>query len=192
MTLTKKLPNLPITGQNVIIRRLQANDLSDMYTMESDPDVKRYLNGPVRRPREEWIRGMESKLSSCQTLAILARATGQFAGRAALDSCANSHDLSGEVTRELQIVISKDYRGRHFGHDASKILIAAAFDELGAEQVIGIVHPENKNCLKMLRLLGFQQKDDISIPLSPRQRDHLKFALPRSDYQKPTLAQPDL
>ena len=85
-------------------------DLSEMYRIESDPDVKRYLNGPTRVPREEWIRGVESKLSRCQTLAVLAKDTGQFAIRAALDQYLDSDYLDAEVTREIQVVISQDYR----------------------------------------------------------------------------------
>ena len=82
--------SLPKIGSSVMLRCLQAEDLSEMYRIESDPDVKRYLNGPTRVPREEWIRGVESKLSRCQTLAVLAKDTGQFAGRAALDQYLDS------------------------------------------------------------------------------------------------------
>jgi [ribosomal protein S5]-alanine N-acetyltransferase len=180
------MPNvlsLPKTGSNVIVRCLQAEDLSKMYRIESDPDVKRYLNGPTRVPCEEWVRVVESKLSRYQTLAVLSKDIAQFAGRAALDFYCDKDYLDHEVTREIQVVISKDYWGRHFGREVCKILIAAAFDELGAEQVIGIVHPQNENSLKLLHLYGFEQTGVISKP-SSRRRGHLRFVLPRSIYQE--------
>lgn len=186
-----KLPNLPITGSNVVVRHLQADDFSAMYRMESDPEVKLYLNGPVRAPREEWIRGVESNLYRCQTLAVLAKNNGQFAGRAALNCYCDKDYLDPEVTREIEVVISKDYWHRHFGREACKILITAVFDALGAKQVIGIVHPQNENCLKMLHFFGFKQKGVISKP-SYWQHGHLKFVLTRSDYEKWMLMETNL
>ena len=154
-----------------------------MYRIESDPDVKRYLNGPVRVPREEWIRGVKSNLFRHKTLAVLAKDTGQFAGRAALDPYRDSDYLDSEITREIQVVISKNYWGRHFGREVSKILIAAAFDELGAEQVIGIVHPRNEFCLKLLHIFGFEQMGVIPKP-SSWQQGYLRFVLSRAVYKK--------
>jgi RimJ/RimL family protein N-acetyltransferase len=182
MDMSNKL-NLPKIGSNVIVRSLQAEDLSEMYRIESDPDVKRYLNDPTRVPRDEWIRGVESKLSRCQTLAVLAKDTRQFAGRAALDFYLDSDYLDSEITREIQVVISKDYWGRHFGREVSNILIAAAFDELGAEQVIGIVHPRNEFCLKLLHIFGFEQMGVIPKP-SSWQQGYLRFVLSRAVYKK--------
>jgi len=117
--------NLPITGPSVVLRWLQPEDLADMYDMECDPEVKQYLDGPTRHPREEWIHGMESRLCRQRNIAVIARDTGQFAGRAALDIYGGS-----ALTHEIQVVIARDYWGRHFGREASKILIDAAFDEL--------------------------------------------------------------
>ena len=176
-----KIPNLPVTGSNVIVRYLQPGDLSEMYRIESDPDVKRYLNGPICRPREEWIRGMESNLSRRHTLAVLAKDTGQFAGRASLESYVDSDCLDPGVCREIQVVISKDYRGRHFGREVCKILTAVAFEELGAEQLMGIVHPANEASLKLLRLCGFEKKGIVSD--QSNQHGHLKFVLTRAGYQ---------
>ncbi len=175
--------SLPKIGSSVIVRCLHAEDLSEMYRIESDPEVKRYLNGPTLVPREEWIRRVQSNLLRCQTLAVLAKHTGQFAGRAAFNCYLDSDYLDAELTREIEVVISKEYRGRHFGREVCKILIAAAFDELGAEQVIGIVHPQNENSLKLLRIFGFEQMGVIPKP-SPRQQGHLRFVVPRSLYQK--------
>jgi [ribosomal protein S5]-alanine N-acetyltransferase len=172
-----KLLSLPKVGSNVIVRHLQADDLSEMYRMETDSDVKRYLDGPVKHSSEEWIRGMTSKLSRCRDFVILTKDTGQFAGRAALDIFRDSEEV-----REIQVVISKDYWGRHFGREVCKILIAAAFDELGAKQVVGVVHPENENSLNLLRLFGFEKNGVIKD--HSRKIQHLKFVLSHHNCDK--------
>lgn len=140
---------LPIIGKKVVIRRLSEDDLGEMYDLESDPCVKRYLKGPVTKPREQWIAGMQGQLSSTSTLAVTARPSGSFAGRASLTKSAYVDD-----SWEIQAVIATKYRGDHFGREACQLLIDVA-DRLEALPVIAFVHPDNMNSLKLCKLLGF-------------------------------------
>lgn len=179
-----KRPELPKVGSKVIIRKLEVKDLDQLYNIESDSEVMRYVGKPVCMPRKEWINGMERRLSISVVLAILAKENNHFVGRAAIGN------YRSDVDREIQVVISKDYQDRHFGREVCKILIAAAFDELDAEQVVGIVHPENKKSLKLLQLFGFE-KDGVISDQSP-QHGRIKFVLTRSDYKKWTPIQTNL
>lgn len=174
---------LPKSAENVVVRHLERKDLDELYTIETDPEVKRYLHGPVSTPREEWILGMASRLtpsmgsefSQCVPFAVVARDGLRFAGRAAIP-------VSGLSEHEIQVVISKDYWRRHFGRDVCRILIGAAFDELVAERVVGVVHPENSKSLNLLQSLGFE-KDGIISDRS-KQDGYLKFVLSRTEYQE--------
>ncbi|MCX6929090.1 MAG: GNAT family N-acetyltransferase [Verrucomicrobia bacterium] len=170
-------PKLPKYGQSVVVRCLEKGDLNELYTIESDPEVKRYMGGPVRTPREEWIRGMESQLFMCITLAVLAKDNLGFAGRASVGTYGHS-----EVDREIQIALAKKYQRQHFGSEVCEILIHAAFEELGAERVVGVAHPENEGSLKLLRLFHFEKAGIISE--QTWQREHLKFVLTRCGFQK--------
>lgn len=172
---------LPKSRRNVVVRCLERKDLDELYTIESDPEVKRFLGGPVLTSREEWIRGMESNLAQCGTLAVLAKQDLQFAGRAAI----KFYSLrAGLEAREIEVVISKDYWGNHFGPEVCETLIASAFDELATERIVGVVHPENEKSLKLLHLFGFEKAGIISD--LTWQHGYLKFVLPHSRYQKCT------
>jgi RimJ/RimL family protein N-acetyltransferase len=168
------LPKLPKCGQRVILRRLENEDLDALYTIESDPEVKRYMREPVQLPRAEWVDKMALTLHGCVTLAVLARDNLRFVGRASVSYFAS------EEEREIQVVLAKPDQGRHFGREVCEILIRAAFDELSAERIVGVVHPENQRSLKLLQNFGFQQSGVISD--QSWQRGHLKFTLSRAGY----------
>jgi hypothetical protein len=72
----------PIVGEKVTIRSLSEGDLDRLYALEIDEDVKRYVGGTVKGPREEWIAGMRRNLDLL--LCVTVKATGDFAGRASL------------------------------------------------------------------------------------------------------------
>jgi ribosomal-protein-alanine N-acetyltransferase len=139
---------LPIVGEKVVIRRLAEDDLNQMYDLESDPNVKRYLDGPVKLPREQWIAGMRSRLDD--TLAVTTKASGDFAGRASLTATGLPLD-----SWEVRVVIASKYRGDYLGREVCQLLIGIAFDRLRSSSVVAVVHPDNARSLTLCKELGF-------------------------------------
>jgi RimJ/RimL family protein N-acetyltransferase len=139
---------LPIFGDQVIIRRLCEANLLDLYALETDPKVKRYLGGPVTRLRDEWVAGMRGNLD--QSVAVIAKATQCFAGTASL-TCPGLplHES------ELRVLIARQYWGRRFGREVSRLLIEVAFGPFGACSLLAVVHPDNKASLDLCKELGF-------------------------------------
>ena len=157
---------LPIIGKKVIIRKLQVDDLDQMYDLESDPCTKRYLDGPVKHSREQWIAGMQRSLDSTSTLAVTTT-SGAFAGRASLTRTGSSSD-----PWEVRAVISTKYRGDHLGREVCQLLIDLAFDQLNVPSVVAIVHRSNERSLKLCASLGFNRE-------GVRDNDHDVFVFSR-------------
>jgi [ribosomal protein S5]-alanine N-acetyltransferase len=150
-TLTMACLPSPIIGEKVIVRSLAEGDLEQLYTLETDEAVKRYVGGPLKKRREEWIAGMRQTLGqSHQLLCVTVKATGEFAGRA-YSSCPG---LPSEES-ELQVLIARIYWGSGFGFEVSELLIDAAFEHLGARSVAAVLHPDNMASQKMCEKLGF-------------------------------------
>ena len=42
----------PIVGKKVIIRSMSEGDLEQLYALETDEAVKRYVGGPVKKQRD--------------------------------------------------------------------------------------------------------------------------------------------
>jgi ribosomal-protein-alanine N-acetyltransferase len=164
---------LPKIGANITIRRLEERDLTELYALESDPEVKRFMGGPVPKPSDQWIAGMREILPVCGVLSILATDKLRLAGIATL-----GHYMADTSTRcrELTILIAKAFWGRGLGEEASRLLMPAAFSELRADRVVVNVHPENRASLKLAAKLGFAQAGVIREP-GTWQDGHLVFAL---------------
>jgi RimJ/RimL family protein N-acetyltransferase len=118
------------------------------YALETDPKVKRYLGGPVTRPRDEWIAGMRGNLD--QSVAVIVKATQCFAGTASLTRPGLPLHES-----ELRVLIARQYWGQRLGHEVSGLLIEVAFGPFAACSILAVVHPDNKASLDLCEQFGF-------------------------------------
>jgi [ribosomal protein S5]-alanine N-acetyltransferase len=159
---------LPITGTRVLIRKLNNEDLNQLYELESDQHVKHYVGGPVTRSRQEWIEGMAGLCSSpyaALPLVITCKATGNFAGRASLSLASLSLKDKKEQCWEIQVLIAKKYWGQRLGREVTELLMGVAFHDLEARSVAAIVDPSNEASLALVKDLGFTH---VSIKKSDR------------------------
>jgi ribosomal-protein-alanine N-acetyltransferase len=167
-----RLPT-PIVGKKVIIRSLSEGNLGQLYALEVDEDVKKYVGRSVKNRRKEWITGMSRSLGQAhQPLCVTVKATGNFAGRASL-----SYPGLPLEESELQVLIARRYWRSGFGYEVSELLISAAFDRLGARSVVAVVHPENTASRKMCEKLGFVFGAIKRYPAGQERWDHEHYIL---------------
>jgi RimJ/RimL family protein N-acetyltransferase len=151
---------LPIIGKAILIREMRDQDIELLYDLETDNEVKRYVGGcTLSRPKHDWIVGMRQirvtptrsfrSLDALLPLIVTCKATGKFAGRAALG---HYHDIR---RFEIQVIIAKQYWGKRLGKEAVELLMGVAFNNLNALSVVSVVHPENNQSLKLVIELGF-------------------------------------
>jgi RimJ/RimL family protein N-acetyltransferase len=146
---------LPIEGEKVLIRKSYKKDLELLYALDVDEDVKRYVGGPVTRPRQEWIEGMQRLFAQPPTaalpLVVISKATGGFAGRASL----SPKDTTGQYW-EIQVLIARKYWGQRLGREVVILLMGVAFDACKASTVIAVVDPNNTASRALVDALGFR------------------------------------
>jgi [ribosomal protein S5]-alanine N-acetyltransferase len=152
--------SLPIRGERVSIRRLEERYFEDLYALETDPDVKRYVGGPVQRPRDECIRLMQSILGAetCP-LVIELNEDGSFVGSASLARTFLATTSPGAVWPnewEIKVLIARKFWGNGFGREAASKLIISAFTLQEVTSVVSVVDPENTASRKLMDNLGFQ------------------------------------
>lgn len=146
-----RLLDLPISGQFVRIRKLTSDDLPDLYEIEADPDVKRYLNGAVPDTRNVWIQKMQKLCPTSSTLAVIDIITDKLLGRASI----NGNPLKPfQPVVELEIVLGKSAWHRHLGREVANLLIVAATSN-GASVVEAKVNPSHRASIALLNALGF-------------------------------------
>jgi RimJ/RimL family protein N-acetyltransferase len=164
-------PLLPLRARKTTLRRITVKDLAEWYALEADPDVKRYIGGPVRKPAAEWIEEARKRLPISSPIAVVETESGHFVGRASLD-----WDRERKVS-EVAVVIAKAFWGDRyrFGRDVSELLID--FSNLGVEKVVAVVHPQNEASRKLLDRLGFACVGERSGNPDDWQNGHLVFEL---------------
>ena len=131
-------------------------DIESLFDMESDPEVKRYLNGPVKKDRLEWIEKMKRMCTATPTLAIELREECKFIGRASLSPA----EAWGPP--EMQIVLCRSAWGNGYGREAAQLFVAHA-DETST-QISAIAHPEHTYSHSLLHTFGFIFSEFIQSP----------------------------
>lgn len=145
----------PLTGSNILIRKLYKRDIPQLYDLETDPNVKRYVGGIVKRPKDEWVAGMRRQTPSSLPilhLAILDIHKTDFVGRATI----YPKDLN-DGSWEIQILIAKRYWGKRFGREVCELLMAALYRDLSAKAIIAVIDPDNKASRALVQSYGFGQ-----------------------------------
>jgi len=166
--------SLPLRGDGFILREFLPPDAQALAAIEFDPDVKRYLAVPDK-PRSEWIENIQRVGIRGW---VVQRDDGQVAGSASLDRARRKGD------GELRIVIGKDFWGQALGSKVAKLLIQVAFEQLSAKAIIGVVHPDNKASLRLVRLFRFRRRGVKQDPDPQWQLGHYIYRLTKRAYNQ--------
>ena len=138
---------LPVRSERTLLKRIQSDDCAELYDVESCPETKRYLDGPVKKERAQWIEQMVSACEKSEIAIIRHAERNELIGRAA---------LAGEHWRpELEIVLGRRWWGDGYGVEVAKEILALA-TMLKVHSVYAVVHPENHASIRMLESLAFR------------------------------------
>ena len=172
--------SLPIRVNGFVLREFRPSDAEALAEIEFDPDVKRFLAVPVRS-KDDWIlRAKHDRLDGC----VIESDAGQVAGLASLDRAKRKGD------GELRIVIGKAFWGQALGTKVAAALIQAAFEQMSAKAIIGVVHPENHASLRLLRSFKFRRRGVVTSPAPSWQQGHYVYRLTRGMYEASIGATP--
>ncbi|GAH71772.1 unnamed protein product, partial [marine sediment metagenome] len=123
-----------LKGELVNLRAVEKKDLEEIMKMHNDQEVTKYTSAPlypVSRAEEEKF--LEKAMSHNDTEMHLAMETkeGEYIGLIGLDKI----DWKNR-NAELGIVIgNKEYWGKGYGTDATKILLNHAFNQMNLYKV---------------------------------------------------------
>ena len=165
--------DLPIQGSGFVLREFVAADAQGLADIEFDPEVKRYLAIP-ERIKEDWVQAFDPRAVAGWAIVV---DEGVLAGRASLMRAKRKGDA------ELVIVIAKPFWGRELGRRVASLLVRIAFEEFEAKALIGIVHPEHKPSIELLRSLKFRHRRVLYEAPEPWQTGHYVYRLTRRAYK---------
>lgn len=162
----------PLLSERLLLRPFQRSDAAAAHRVYSDELVMRWVgSGAASRPEqtEAMLSGYieHQRRHGFSFWAVIERATGTLIGDAGL------YTRGDRV--ELGYTLGREHWGQGYGTEAARVCVAAAFEGLGLGEVEALVRPENPASAAVLKKLGFERRDRVSVHGAP----HLRFVLKR-------------
>ena len=153
-------PAWPLRTDRLVLRPFAADDLAPLHAIHSDEGVARWLyNDP--RSLEETRELLVKKVTGASvggegewlSAAAVLRETGELVADLALLWASEAHRQG-----ELGFVVHPAHQGRGYATEASRPLVAFAFEALGLHRVVGRLEPRNIGSARVLEKLGMRRE----------------------------------
>ncbi|MGI8854761.1 MAG: GNAT family N-acetyltransferase [Thermomicrobiales bacterium] len=187
--------------ERLLLRRFTEDDVDDLFDLDSDPDVMRFLTGGTPTPREVIQNDILPRfLSSYERFAgfgfwaAIEKSGGDFLGWFAFHP--EEDGGAGEV--ELGYRLRKAAWGKGYATEGSRALIRTGFAELGVRRVIATTYQDNLASRRVMEKVGMTLVRTFRITPAdlaatgtfhvPSQElwdgDDVEYALEKSDWER--------
>lgn len=150
-----------IETERLLMRPTRIEDLDGWAEMMADPDSSRFIGGPVERAAS-W-RGMMTMAGSWACLgfgmfSMIEKETGRWVGRV------GPWQPEGWPGTEVGWGLVKSAHGKGYAYEAAVASIDWAFDNLGWDQVIHCIDPDNHPSAALAARLGSVNLGPTALP----------------------------
>lgn len=130
-------------------------DLDNLYAMQTDADVMKYIGQGVRT-QTEVMDGLEKAIAHQEKHGfslgcVFEKESGLFVGRAGLIYLAYN-DTQPEI--EVGYALIKSAWGKAYGIELAKALINWGFQHLNVNKLVGVINPNNEHSRRVLEKLN--------------------------------------
>jgi RimJ/RimL family protein N-acetyltransferase len=153
-------PAWPLRTERLLLRPFAADDLEALHAIHSDEEVARWLyNEPRSLEETRELLGHKVGGSSVRaegdwlSAAAVLPDTGELVADMALYWASEAHRQG-----ELGFVVHPRHQGRGYATEASRPLLAFAFEALGLHRVVGRLEPRNAGSARVLEKLGMRRE----------------------------------
>ena len=177
--------------ERLTLRRLTEADADDLFELDGDPEVMRFLTGgkPTSRgvildetlPR--FLRCYE-RFAGLGYWAAVERATGGFLGWFAL------HPREGGNADEVELGyrLRRSAWGKGYAAEGSRALIRKGFAELGVRRVVAETMAVNKASRRVMEKAGLTHvrtfHQEWPEPIEGNEHGDVEYALTRADWER--------
>lgn len=148
----------------LLMRRLVASDLDDLYALYRDPEIRRYFpEGTLTldETREElaWFLNGHPDHPELGLWATIHRPTGAFIGRCGL----LPWTIDGVDEVEIAYLIAKPWQRQGLGAEAARALVRYGFETLGLKRLIALIDPEHEASIGTAAKAGLQFWKEVEL-----------------------------
>ena len=141
-----------LSTPRLLLRTFRREDLPSYAALNADPEVARYLGGPLSREDSDGIAAWAQECYAREGLGLLAverREDGAFLGM-----CGLHHQESYPDDVEVAWRLAREHWGRGYATEAATAWLDHAFGTLQLPRVISMTDPPNLRSLAVMRRLG--------------------------------------
>jgi len=145
--------------ERLLLRRLTRADGDNLFALDSDPEVMRFLNGGAPTPREAIEREILPCFLRCSerfpgfgVWAAVEKETGEFLGWFSFRPV----DEATPTEVELGYRLRREAWGRGYATEGARALIRKGFTELGVERVIASTFEANVASRRVMEKAGLR------------------------------------
>lgn len=152
-TFFKPFPTL--TTPRLILRALRQDDLDDLYTYASDPEIDRYTPWQHYTSMQEAVADLDDFLKEYEqegrglSFGIEHRLDHKLIGIATFSPPHKHHRRA-----EMGYTISRAYWGQGYATEATRELVRFAFEEMGLVRLEALCLPDNQSSVRVLEKIG--------------------------------------
>jgi RimJ/RimL family protein N-acetyltransferase len=153
-------PVWPMRTERLLLRPFEDGDLSPLYVMQSNEEVVRYLYQDVRSlddVRTALARKIDSVAVATEgdgvSAAVVLRDTGELVADLTLWLVSEGHQQG-----ELGFVVHPAHQRKGYATEASRPMLAFAFNTMGLHRVVGRTEARNVGSARVLEKLGMRRE----------------------------------
>ncbi|MEX1170040.1 MAG: GNAT family N-acetyltransferase [Chloroflexota bacterium] len=153
-------PTYPVVTQRLVLRPFRDDDLDAFHSIQSRPEVVRYLYWePKSRDESREMLGRRilqvaiDKEGDGLHLAAELRATGEMVGHFSLFYASQEHHQG-----EVGFVMHPDHHGHGYATEGAREMLRLGFEELGLHRIIGRCDVRNVPSARVMERLGMRRE----------------------------------
>jgi RimJ/RimL family protein N-acetyltransferase len=150
------------------LRHFVMDDLDNLFSFYSDPDVVKYIPDAPRTYQEtkeelEWFMNGHPKFPELGLWATIYKENGQFIGRCGL----LPWTIDGQQEVEVAFALSKDYWGQGLATEAAQGIVQYGFENLNLSRLICLIDHDNSGSIRVATKIGMSFEKEAKDEYGP-------------------------
>ena len=150
------------------LRHFVMDDLDNLFSFYSDPDVVKYIPDAPRTYQEtkeelEWFMNGHPKFPELGLWATIYKENGQFIGRCGL----LPWTIDGQQEVEVAFALSKDYWGQGLATEAAHGIVQYGFENLNLSRLICVIDHDNSGSIRVATKIGMSFEKEAEDEYGP-------------------------
>jgi len=153
---------LPIITERLILRKLTRDDVDNIFLLDSNPDVMKYVGVPAVSNKAESEKMIDNILNQYQKngtgrLAVIEKESNQFIGWSGIKLLTD--EVNGfKNVYELGYRFLPEFWGKGYATESAKASLDLGFNQLNADKIYAYADVENQSSNHILTKIGFDNK----------------------------------